>query len=91
MIIIDKKKECYPCQISGAIVVSSEICKIHDLDCDEIYRAIKNNKEPEEFIDIIESLKDKADGKAKEQFEVVLDELDKSIKNINQKEDVKNG
>ena len=82
MIIIDEEK-CTPCQISGAIVVSSEICKNHDLECDEIYQAIQENKQPEEFIDIIKNLKEKADGKAKEQFDVVLDELNKSIEKSN--------
>lgn len=77
-------KDCKPCQISGAIAVSTDICRSHDLSCDEIYQAIEENKEPEEFIGIIENLRDKSEGQAKEQFSIVLDELDKRLEEINQ-------
>lgn len=76
----EEKIDCKPCKIAGAIAVSTDICKTHNINCDDIYKAIDENKEPEQFITIIEKLRDTNKGEIKEQFNIVLDLIkDKDI------------
>lgn len=90
MVIIEEKT-CKPCQIAGAIIISRNICQEHNLSCDEISQAIKDNKEPEKFVGIIKEIRDKADGQAKEHLSIVIDELSKRLEENNKKEGSSNG
>lgn len=66
---------CNECLVAGAVATVSEICKEHNLDCNEFDELLKKNATPEEWVSKLVDIHKKAEGRAKDKIAVVLTEL----------------
>ena len=72
-------EDCNICKIAGVVKVTEGICNSFDLDCEGIEKAIKEDKKPEEFIDVIKDIKENNKGKADEQLDEVIKIINEQI------------
>jgi len=67
---------CHECSISGAVHTFKSICDAYKMDCAELDNLLESDDTtPQAWVDCLHRIRDRAEGEAREAFELVLSQL----------------
>ncbi len=76
---------CEECHIANAVVAATEVCEKHPQDACTLIssRLDKEDVEPEEWLKVLVEARDKAEGEARQEFGLIVEDLTEYLKRKN--------